>query len=431
MLRAANVLFHALAAAFAGALAHALGLGRLGALVATAWAVTFPHLGGTAHWVVGRVDSQCLPLVLACGWAALTDRPRAAGLCALAALATKESGIVAPAVATVLCLATEGRTSAGGGRACWRRVRWAWAAAGVGLVLRRLALGVWVGGYASAEEAVGAGARDLSLSLPWRDLGAALGPPTLAAVAVVPLAGLGLGLGRPRVVLAALAAAVGSLVPLLPLLSSGAFEPVHFRWLLAPDVYLGLAVAAGLAGGASRSAARRGLLGLLALAAVAARVPEARADFERWAAAGEQAAAVEAAARRGLSGRAPSPDPVLIATAPRLSADHAAYVLHWGVADRFRPPFEPAPRPVWPWRPLFNALERDRTPATLPVDGLRLPFGEGRPTVPEIGLTVYDGGRALDRDEPLALDLRVLEARLAQRDTPVEFERVHHLRLHP
>ncbi|MEO0651678.1 MAG: hypothetical protein AAFZ65_13460, partial [Planctomycetota bacterium] len=103
-LRLANLLFHALAAALAGAIAQALGLRRAGAIVALAWALTFPFLGGTAHWVVGRVDSQCLPFVLACSWAALVGRPRMAALFALAALGTKESGAVAPAVATVLLL---------------------------------------------------------------------------------------------------------------------------------------------------------------------------------------------------------------------------------------------------------------------------------------------------------------------------------------
>jgi hypothetical protein len=76
------------------------------------------------------------------------------------------------------------------------------------------------------------------------------------------------------------------------------------------------------------------------------------------------------------------------------------------VADRFREPFEPAPRPVWPLRVMFTesvAGERAVAPATAPLADLVWPFGEAPRTVPLLAVEV--GGTA--EPGPLWIDLAV------------------------
>jgi len=78
------------------------------------------------------------------------------------------------------------------------------------------------------------------------------------------------------------------------------------------------------------------------------------------------------------------------------------------VADRFREPFEPAPRPVWPLRVMFVesvAGEREVAPASAPVAGLVWLFGEAPRTVPLLAVAV---GGAVEFG-PLPIDLEVAQ----------------------
>lgn len=399
-LRLFNLACHGLGAALCGAIVLALGGGRLGALMATAWATTFPFAGGTAHWVVGRVDSQCVPMVLACVWACLRGHARLAGLCAFLALATKESGGVAAAAATVMLWGRDGSV-----RSALFHARWAWLGLGLAVVCRRAALGMWVGGYAVEGAASGSGLSGLGAGL--ASAGRALTPALWVVPIAFALAAVGLR-SRLRLALATTLVALGSLVPLAPLLGNGELELVHRRWLLGPDAWIGVSLGTLMlaTGGKARWAV--GLITASTLAATVSRGLEARADFQRWASAGRTAGAVELAVRGAVTNEAVSDRPLLIATASRLTEDEAAYVLQWGVADRFRPPFDVTPRPIWPWRPLFNALERDRSPASIPSNGLRRPFDEGRAMVPELPIAVLDRGVELGRTDAIVLDERVL-----------------------
>jgi hypothetical protein len=56
--------------------------------------------------------------------------------------------------------------------------------------------------------------------------------------------------------------------------------------------------------------------------------------------------------------------------------------LLWGVADRFRAPFPETPRPIWPWRPIWDGPEMARDSVTTPRNHLRWEFGEAKRNVP-------------------------------------------------
>lgn len=406
-LRAFNLCCHLLTGLLAAGLARRLGAGALGALVAGWAAVSFPFQGGTVTWIVGRVDSQCLPLVLACALFALDGRRWASALAAALALATKEAGIAAPMVAAVLLWGRGDRLAE-----VVRGAAPAALATAAAFVLRRIAIGSWVGGY-SAEVQVAGGALGAGLASAAEVVGWLLGA---AAVAVL-LCAL-VDRRSARAGLAGLAAAVVCLGPLLPLLAGGALPAVHRRWLLAPDLFVGLALALAL-GGLARTwrtrTAGRGAVGLLtvlvaagAAAVLVDRATRARSDVERWSTAGLEAAAREAEVRAALVDVGPSERPVLDAVMPRVNADGTAYVAQWGVADRYRPPFEPTARPVWPWRRLFDAAQSPRRSVTTPRSGLRWPPGEAQLTVAPIGVDLLDRGAPVERirlDDRLLADL--------------------------
>ncbi|QDU67395.1 hypothetical protein [Engelhardtia mirabilis] len=396
-LRVFNLACHVLSALLAAALARRLGGGWLAAAAAVAIAITFPYQGGTVTWIVGRVDSQCLPLVLLTAWASLAGRRWTAGLAALAALATKEAGAAAPLVAAALLW--------GRGDSVAATLRGALPAAvgtAVGLVARTLALGEIVGGYAPEGRPVGG---DL-----WGGLTSAavsLGNLPLALPALVVL-GLLAGRARPRAIVGAALAALATVLPLVPLLDAGDLELVHRRWMLAPDVFLGLTLALCL--GAPGPGRRARLVPTLAalsilLLVVGQRAQDARLDVRRWSHAANEASAHEQRTRLALEGVEPSAVPVLDATFPRVNADGSAYVAQWGVADRFREPFPSTPRPVWPWRRLFEAAQSPRGSVTTPRDGLRWPPGEAQLQVAPIVVEITDGGQPTDR---VPLDLRLL-----------------------
>ena len=388
-LRSFNLAGHAIAALLVGLLALRLGGGRSGALAAGLLAATFPDQGGTVTWIVGRVDSLAVPLVFAALWLALDRGPgwgrRApAALAAFLACATKEVAFTVPVLGALLAW---GR---GGTRPQILRAALPLAlGAGLAFVLRRWALGLWVGGYPPADLGPAALVR-------------ALGPllPTLGPLVVV--GGLALALGRrPRGAWRAAAAGVAlslvALAPLLPLLADGVLEEQNRRWLMLADLGLALALGAGLGGAGHRLWMALGLVVLLA----GWRGIEAGRDTREWAAAGELAAAHVARTRATLEAVPAGPDPVFDATLPRLY--RGAYCLNLGAADRFRVPFPATPRPVWPLRVLFAEDppgSRERRYVHRPERDLVWAFGAGQRMVPE--LTVSVGGRT--DFGPLTLD---------------------------
>jgi hypothetical protein len=414
-LRALNLLGHALAAVLAGGLALRLGGGRIGAAAAGLLAAGFPDVGGTVTWLVGRVDSQTVPLILGAAWAALPPeraagdrrwRPgrafAAAGLTFLAC-ASKELGFATPLVGGALAWGATGSV-----RGAARAAAPLALAAAAALLARGLALDAWVGGYPAA--APGAGA-----------LAAAAG--AVAAVLAAPLllfAGLlllgvlvparhggappaGAAGGGLRGPLAALAAAALGTLPLLPLLADGVLEPQNRRILFLPDALLAVAAGAALGRVAltrRHAVAVAGALAVLVLAGL--RLRDARADVREWVAAAELADAHVARARAALANEPPSDRPVLDPTLPRTSG--GAYCLLFGAADRFRAPFDATPRPVWPRRLLFVPdPARERRPVTAPRSDLVWAFGGAPRVVPEMRVTV--GGHPVSA--PLELDLDV------------------------
>jgi hypothetical protein len=399
-LRGFNWLCHGASAALVVAVARAARWPLAAGLFAGLWAATFPYQGGTVTWVVGRVDSQVLPALLGTVWAALRGRPGWAAVGTVLALGTKESGVVAPFVAACLCLARGDSW-----RSLVRNLGPATLALAGALAWRAWAIGDLVGGYATGPGAEPAPIQGERLLAGFASLGAALAPSLGGGAALLVLAVLRGSLAR-RPLVWVLGAAAGCLLPLVPLLGTIGLGLEHRRWLLAFDLFLGLALAAALgpgwvagATGPRARTAAAALIGVLGLVLVGQRGIAARADVRLWAAAGERAAEHEAEIRAALAGEAPDPRPVLVPGLPRLTADGRAYVLHWGVADRFRPPFPPAPRPVWPWRPLFAVGEGPLEPAVELRAGLLSPPPLGTRRVPELTLRVRPAGAAHGRPE--------------------------------
>jgi hypothetical protein len=391
-LRAFNVLCHAATALLAGALALRLGGGRAGALVAGLLAALFPYAGGTVVWIVGRVDSQCAPLLLGALCLALDGAFVGALLVAVLALATKEIAFVLPFWGVLLAL---GRGDP------WRRaLRSALPLAlalALALLARRAALGQWLGGYplpaldwTAAPNACIALAREL-----W-------------PLAAVVLLALGFALTRAReharVVLACGACMLVAAVPLVHVLHGGSVAPEQRRTLLVPALALALAAGARvgpLCAGFSAARVRQAAL-FVGVPALCALAWFARGDVQTWATAGRDAERWVADRRTELAGIAADTTPALRADAPRLDASGRAYVLHWGVADRFREPFPRTTRELWPWRPLFDGAETAREWRRGSEADVLLPERAG--AAPELEVRLYDGEREETR---LYLDERL------------------------
>jgi hypothetical protein len=159
-----------------------------------------------------------------------------------------------------------------------------------------------------------------------------------------------------------------------------------------------------------RSRAAGFALVLASLVLAGWRGAEARADVLRWEAAARVAEARTDRIRLALAGVEPSDAPVLALDLPRTR--DGAYALHYGVADRFRAPLPAAPRPVWPYRPLFPGPEAERPALVVdPRDDLLFLFGGRARRVAGVPIAV-DGllvpatgaeGPALAADERLFL----------------------------
>ncbi len=349
-LRLFNLAGHVASALLVLALGLRLGLALGGALAAGILAALFPHQGGTVVWIVGRVDSLTIPLVLGALVLALDGRRAASALVAALACASKEIAFVLPALVVLFAWAR-----ADGPRAIVRATWPVLAAVALCFVWRRLAIGVWRGGYPSAgvplSEAIDGWAHAVRWSL-------------LVLALVVPCAAVAKTL-RLRV---ALGAALAAVVAALPLADVRAADE-HLRTILLADLCLVLALGAC----AGRRPARpvlafgvplAGVVFALLWAVAAFRAKDVLADVHAWTRAAELAESVERDVRAALADVAPSDEPVLVAFP---AARDGAHVLAWGGPDRFRPPFELAPRPVWTDRPLFGPPypERDHAGARL------------------------------------------------------------------
>ncbi len=348
----------------AGRAAQMAAVAAAGLLLAS-----FMHQGGTTTWVVGRVDSLCLPFVLAAGWAGAAGRGWLAAVACGLAIATKEMGLMAP-----ICVLG---AAWGAGRPPGEVVRTAlpgWIVLAVLVVLRARFIGDWVGGYATPA------ALDFGrLPVAAEGVGSALGSGSLLLPAALILAWW--AGGRPwRSAAGLLLPATASFALLGPLLLSGGLLAEHRRWLLVPDALLCIAAAVALGrawaarspGGARRVAAA--LLAVVLLgAAVAQRSGTARQSVTAWTAGANLATEFTGRVRAATAALEPSQSPVFVVDVPRTTPGGEAYALHWGFADRFRGPFEATPRPVWPWRTVFGHPDSERGPIVLPIGGLRYP----------------------------------------------------------
>ncbi|MCZ6596213.1 MAG: hypothetical protein O7B99_01090 [Planctomycetota bacterium] len=386
-LRALNLVAHVAAALLVGLLARRLGAGALGALAAGGLAACTPEQGGTVIWLVGRVDSLSVALVLLAAWLALGGRRVAALAAAFLACATKEVAFV---LAPWTWLFALGRGDSM--RAALRPALPLLAASAAALVWRRLALGEWVGGYPGGEPGLPSG-----LWLAAVALGRTQGL-FLAGLLGLALAAAAFRALDARMLLAGAGCACLAAAPLYGLLSDGQIEEQNLRTLLFFDLTLCLAAGASL-----RPARPRVLVLPLVVVAVVAgwRLRLANEDAAEWTAAAVLAEEHVRRTRDTLADVEPSEHPVFDATLPRTHG--GAYCLAWGAADRFRAPFPATPRPVWPWRTIFDRTESKRAPAMVPRDQLLWPFGGSRSTVPPILVTI-EGADGID---PVPVDERV------------------------
>ncbi|MDF1798870.1 MAG: hypothetical protein P1V81_06820 [Planctomycetota bacterium] len=407
-LRLFNLFGHVAAALLLIAIARRLGVNRVGSLVVGALAATFPYQGGTVTWIVGRVDTQTVPWILACLLALLSGRRWwAAAACALA-MASKETAVVTPFLGLVLVWAQTMQQEEA------ERTPWSarlallapsFATFAVVFVLRRLAIGDWIGGYPGGLSNVLASGSLWDVT--WSCIMAALGSLSglAAGLVVVTLLVYGQGLtkgwsGGTRQAAVLLGASVLCLAlalgPVVTNLTLGEVAGEHQRTLYLADCLgaLGIGALFVAGGGAGRRLAALGIGAGLGL--IAQRSHEAWVDTHDWAIAGRQADALVAGVHASLASAEPSTRPVLSSSPP--VAWNGCYVLKWGVPDRFRAPFPESPRPVWPWRPLFEGGEQLRSSVTVPKSHLRWPFGEAPRTVPLLrvteGSSSPDGGQA-------------------------------------
>ncbi len=407
-LRAFNALAHALAALAAALLARALvgGSGaRWAAALAGLWVATFPHQGGTTGWPAGRVDALCLPFVLLAVLWSLRERGILAAAAAALAIATKEMGWIAAPAALLFPWAA----GLGWGTAV-RRSAPVWAVTALAIGLRPLLLGDLVGGYPAGT----IDPRAVLLGAPVA-LARGLGISTVL-VGLVPL--LWVALPRPvpggiraRGWVAGLVAGVGATLLLAHLVAQGAIAPEHLRTLLVPDALIGVGTAVALAWTLRRdpamalsrvSGAVRGAAVVTIALTLGWRGVAAATDLRTWAEAGDRAQAQVDAARRDAHAMGASKTPAFDPRFARLDTAGRAYVLHWGAAERLRSPFEPAVRPVWPWRPAFGGGAAHR-------EWLGADAGP-----------LHDGGAAT-REDLIAGELRVTTATGRLVIDPVDF----------
>jgi len=360
-LRLFNLALHAGCALLVHGTVRRLGGGAPAALAAGLWVAWFPEQGGTVTWLSGRTDLLAGVFLAASVYTALGSRAWLALPLAFLAAASKEFGFLAPLWCAALAL---GRGDAP--RAALRRALPAAAGAALACAWRRLALGTFGGGYAGELPGLVQGSVGAAQAL----LGVGSFVSAVVLLLLAGVLGRALGVGAPRAALAAAACAALALLPHYPLLADGQLEPQNARLLFVPWLALGVLVAALLA--RVELARRQRPLGLLLTLYL---LPALR-DTHEWRRAAERCATEEARARAGLVGLAPADAPAFFTGFPASAG--GAYALGFGLAERFRAPFPPAPRPVWPWRLLFVAdPARARAPLVAPrAGGALLPLDD-------------------------------------------------------
>ena len=366
--------------------ARLLGAAAIGVLVA--W---FPHQGGTVTWIVGRVDSQCVPFALGALAAILAGRAGLAGLLLFVALATKEVAIAVLPAALFLCAVQRGlRPDA----ALPNRKRTALVVIMVTtatLILRRLAIGTWVGGYPGGLAASfpnGIGVNEIgqlfrATVMPLAHLWIVAG--VLAAIAIATQHGRSRR-DLPLALLGIILASLAAMAPLVAQLASGDLTEYHVRTTLFADALICLVLVVAFVPQASSLLRTAGVALVLVLGTH--RALAARADTMEWARAGDLAERIVQDVSAAVDRNVPAPTnrPVLSTAFPYVQ--DGAYVFQWGVADRFRPPFPASRAPVWPWRALFAGLHDERNSVTRVQDNLRWPFDLSLRTVATLPVTV-------------------------------------------
>ena len=379
-LRAFNLICHALAALGVGLVVRRLGCSTLAALAAGGMAALFPEQGGTVTWVAGRTDGMVSLLMVFTCVLALDRRAVAALLLAFLACAVKEMAFMLPFWVALLLWAREGRAVVG--RDVLRRgLLPVVLGVGIALLVRRLALGMWVGGYLASPRTGLLGVVP-GAAMAWIEMSAL----TLVGLAVALGAGLVARTARMRVVLAGLGCALFGAAPLLPILHQGVLSEQNLRLLRVSD--LGLCFAAAGVFAAVAGARRRWLaLPVIALLLLAgARGGRALSDTREWAAAGEAAEAAIQRARDEAAKETPGPEPLLFDGFP--STHGGAYCLSYCIADRFRAPFPVPPRAIWPLRPAYGQSRSERAPVAPIQSGFVRPYTADPGRVPLVEVTV-------------------------------------------
>jgi len=396
-LRLFNLACHASTAVLIARLALRLSLGKWGAFVAGILFAFYPHQGGTVTWVVGRVDSLCLPLLVAACLSALDGRPVRTAIFSFLAMATKETALVLPLWIFVLTL---GRNPQKRLSSAARSAAPAFLVLCGVLVWRRLALGVWLGGYMPLGGAA-PGLGELLVPGLWHAL-VVLYPGLLITGALGLLAHLS-GCHVRRIWICGLVASLVGILPVMEILAIEGAVSTNLRRFLLTDTGLALAMAACFAGPPRRKAVFSVLL-LVLVGTIAWRGVASRTSTLKWARGGEVGATLVNKVRRALADIPPATDPVLVDKVP-ITRD-GALVLAYGLADHFRPPFSRSPRPVWPWRPLFHDFHSRRAPVIAANRGLLWPFEEGNSGLARIPVRILDGSAVVD---VLHIDRRILD----------------------
>lgn len=324
-------------------------------LAALLWALLPSHAGSLA-WGVGRVDSHttvwCLLAVLLALRAQehrLADMPwRRWPLAAAtaAALCSKESALVVPALATLATFAREPGAFARRLRAAANSTAAAWLTLAVYLAWRLCVLGRLGGGYAASSYAPVPMLRGLALGLanvavPLHWIGAPVdgAVPTnlwLAAAALPAAGAVLLACARgPRLAAGAVAAFAVAALPIASFLQF-ADNPQTLRLYYLPTV--------ALCGLVARSGAPWVLAMLLAIGwpLVAMRSEQRTADQE-------SATLHRAMLREAADGAA---EPMFVAGLPRANAHGTVVQLHFGVDRLLQPPFADKPTRLFALRPL-------------------------------------------------------------------------------
>lgn len=392
-LRLLNLLSHLGCALLAAGIVRRLRGGPLAMLVAGGLVALFPHQGGTVTWIAGRTATLSGFFIVLTAWVALGPRPAWAALFAFLACASKEVAFAVPAWVVAL------RWAAGDdARALIRNTAPVVIAVLLAFVWRRLALGIWTGGYPASGV-------ELLQALPGVALVLALGagPILGAALVLLPLGVAGRS-SHARLALAGLFCTAASFLPLAPILAgTGVLEPQNARWLFVGDMGLALSCAAAAFPATRAGWQRKAVFGLLVLVA-GGRAVVAWRDTHEWAEATRVADERVERARAALDGASPGDRPVLFDAFP--TTWKGAYCLGFGAADRFRAPFPATPRPVWPLRPMFGRDSSRRDPV-VPVraDGSLWPWID-EPAVPRCAVSTPDGTPL----ESLVVDRRVFPA---------------------